>query len=388
MINTGSLLSTTRPSLFAIENEQAIESGYRNMDNGLTEWVTDHRTEQAYSQLKVDSASVSASLKMGVINSADDSVKRQGINATTNAQINIKSGEALVLSTQPQTHAQSEQHNYQHHTPTLTQTSLGGQHLSERLTQLATGLGRNVKDHQVIKSQLESIAKKQQTKTHQQTPYTLIDSAADTSYVSEDRGDYKIQDLAFFCHGLNGKITLNYSGRPNIDLTNSDINRIGNNNFLSSAIASSYACRTGMSDSLTLRTQGSFNSISEADSSNSFAQLFANKHNIDFYASYKRTLYSNILNPKSDADKMFEEIRNKRATNKDKIISILGNYEALPHADLGESYKNIWGLAPRGAVAEGTNDYSLWRKGDGLGIPIAAKTPTGLPASMTKFTPK
>ncbi|MEN6668943.1 DUF2345 domain-containing protein [Psychrobacter sp. B38] len=186
LINTGSLLSQSRPSLFATAEEQAVESGYRNTDNGLTEWVTDHRTEQAYSQLKVDSAGVSASLKMGIINPAKDSAKHQGINATTNAQINIKSGEALVLSTQPQTHAQSEQHNYQHHTPTLTQTSLGGQHLAERLTQLATGLGRNVNDHSVIKTQLENISDEQQTKTYQQTPYTLIDSAADSSYVSED----------------------------------------------------------------------------------------------------------------------------------------------------------------------------------------------------------
>ncbi len=63
---------------------------------------------------------------------------------------------------------------------------MGGQHLAERLTQLATGLGRNVKDHKVIKSQLESIAKEQQTKTHQTTPFMLIDSAADISYVSDD----------------------------------------------------------------------------------------------------------------------------------------------------------------------------------------------------------
>ena len=186
LINTGSLLSSSRPSLFATDNEQAIESGYRNTGNGLSEWITDHRTEQAYSQLKVDSAGIFASLKMGVINSADDSVKRQGISATTNAQINIKSGEALVLSTQPQTHAQSEQHNYQHHTPTLTQTSLGGQHLADRLTQLATGLGRTVNDHSLIKTQLEAISDEQQSKTHQQTPYTLIDSAADSAYVSDD----------------------------------------------------------------------------------------------------------------------------------------------------------------------------------------------------------
>ena len=185
LINTGSLLSSTRPSLFATDNEQAIESGYRNTGNGLSEWVTDHRTEKAYSQLKVDSGGISASLKMGVINPSD-TAKRQGINAATNTQINIKSGEALVLSTQPQTHTQSRQHNYQQHTPTLTQTALGGQHLAERLTQLATGLGRHVNDHKAIKTQLETIAEEQQTKTHQTTPYTLVDSAADSSYVSDD----------------------------------------------------------------------------------------------------------------------------------------------------------------------------------------------------------
>ncbi|MBE0407938.1 DUF2345 domain-containing protein [Psychrobacter sp. AOP22-C1-22] len=185
LINSGSLLSSSRPSLFATDNEQAVESGYRNTDNGLSEWVTDHRTEQAYSQLNVDDGQVSASLKMGIINPSD-TTKRQGINAATNAQINIKSGEALVLSTQPQTHEQSGQHNYQQHTPTLTQTGLGGQHLADRLTQLATGLGRQVNDHNAIKTQLETIAEEQQTTTHQQTPYTLIDSSADTSYVGTD----------------------------------------------------------------------------------------------------------------------------------------------------------------------------------------------------------
>ncbi|WP_201510334.1 DUF2345 domain-containing protein [Psychrobacter alimentarius] len=51
---------------------------------------------------------------------------------------------------------------------------------------MTTGLDRSVNDHNVIKTQLESIAKEQSTKTHQQTPYTLIDSAADSGYVSKD----------------------------------------------------------------------------------------------------------------------------------------------------------------------------------------------------------
>lgn len=190
LINTGSLLSSSRPSLFATTDEQAIESGYRNTDNGLSEWVTDHRDEQAYSQINVATGQVSASVKIGVINSVENGnggkVKREGISVTTNAQVNIKSGEALVLSTQPQTHTQVQEHNYQHHTPTLTQTSLGGQHLAERLTQLATGLSRTVNNHKAIKEQLESISEEQESKTHHTTPFTLIDSAADTSYVSDD----------------------------------------------------------------------------------------------------------------------------------------------------------------------------------------------------------
>jgi uncharacterized protein (DUF2345 family) len=43
-----------------------------------------------------------------------------------------------------------------------------------------------VNDHKAIKAQLETIAEEQQTKTHQTTPFTLIDSAADTGYVSDD----------------------------------------------------------------------------------------------------------------------------------------------------------------------------------------------------------
>ena len=206
--------------------------------------------------------------------------------------------------------------------------------------------------------------------------------------LNANRENYKIKDLAFFCHGLNGKITLNYSARPNIDLTTSDINSIGNTNFLSSAKASSYACRTGMADSVTLRTQGSFDDISEADPDNSFAQLFANRHNIDFYAFHKRTLYSNILNPKDDAEKIAEDLKNKRKTNSIDVISILENYEALTHPELGEGYKNMWGWIPRGAVSEGAVGYSLWRKGGGLKIPVAASTPTGLPSIMTRFSPK
>jgi len=152
-------LSETRPSLFATENEQAIESGYRHRANGaLTEWVTDHRDAQAHSQYQVK-GSTTAQVKIGIIDPATDTTaKRDGIQLSTDAQISIKTGKVLSLSTYPQTHLQSGQHDYQHHTPTLTQTALGGQHLTGRLTQLAKGLGKIVNDHNDIKTQLETIS--------------------------------------------------------------------------------------------------------------------------------------------------------------------------------------------------------------------------------------
>lgn len=193
LINAGSLLSTTRPSLFKAVDDKAVESGYRHKAGGsLSEWVTDHRSEKAYSQLNISQGGVTATLKMGVVNpsGSDSTPKREGIHATTNAQVSVKTGQAMVISSQPQTHAQShtqsEQHDYQHHTPTLNQTSLGGQHLAERLSQLASGLGRNVSSHNDIKTQLEAITKEQTSTTHHKTPYTLIDGASDCSYVSEE----------------------------------------------------------------------------------------------------------------------------------------------------------------------------------------------------------
>ncbi len=73
-----------------------------NIFSYLSEWIIDYRSERAYSQLKVDDGQVSASLKMGVINPAATSTKRQNINVANNAQLKIKSGEALVLSIQAQ----------------------------------------------------------------------------------------------------------------------------------------------------------------------------------------------------------------------------------------------------------------------------------------------
>lgn len=226
LMNTGSLLTQTRPSLFATDSAQAVESGYRHTDSNLAEWISDHREDYAYSQFNVKGGQVSATLKMGVINPAD--TPKQGISAATNAQINIKSGEALVLSTQAQTHAQVQEHNYQQHTPTLTQTSLGGQHLAERLTQLATGLGRSVRDHKAIKTQLESIAKEQQTSTHQTTPFTLIDSNADISYVSNDTLVHRAMGEMINTTQRDMKIS---SGESHNQISNEALNIIADGQF-------------------------------------------------------------------------------------------------------------------------------------------------------------
>lgn len=204
--------------------------------------------------------------------------------------------------------------------------------------------------------------------------------------LNANRDSYKIQDMGFFCHGLNGKITLNYSGRIQINLEVNDIEKIFPNSFLNTSNIRSYACRTGMSNSSLLLARNEFDNLNQADPTNSFAQLFANKHQVKFYAFYTRTLYSNVLNLKEDAKDIANALKEQRSS-KQNIIEILSEYQALRHSGLGIGAQNLWGILPRGAVSEGTTDYSLWRKEGGLRLPVAAHTPTGLPTNMATFSP-
>jgi len=212
------------------------------------------------------------------------------------------------------------------------------------------------------------------------------------SVFNNNREVFKIQDIAFFSHGLPGKIALNYNSSPSIDINKSTINSIVNNSFLANACVYSYACRTGVSQS-----NEKFSSLSSAAPNLSFAQNFSNKHNVSFYAFYTRTLYKDILFTRDDSSSISSNLRSKRRENMDlDSFNLLGKYEALKHKGIGHTITirapvripNFFDLIPKGNVGEGVEDYSLWRKGGGMKLPVSGNTPEGLPTGMYQFNPK
>lgn len=209
---------------------------------------------------------------------------------------------------------------------------------------------------------------------------------------NEQRATYKIQDLAFFCHGLNSVIALNYYSSPPINLTTSQIKSLNPNIFLSNGTAYSYACRTGIS-----KSDDEFTKLSSAEPSLSFAQNFSTHNGINFHAFYKRSLYRNILFIPKESSSISKELRTKRSNNGDlSSFNLLTNYEALKHVGLGHTIvikspikmPNFFDLIPGGNVGEGVEDYSLWRKGGGMNLPSTAETPLGLPTGIHIFKPK
>lgn len=217
-----------------------------------------------------------------------------------------------------------------------------------------------------------------------------------------DRSAYKIQDVAIFSHGLNGKITLNYNKKPDINLLKSDITNISSNSFMLTGKLYSYACRTGMSDAFSLRLTDTFRSIAEAKPDDSLAQSIADHFDIEVHAFYVRSFYGDIIRQKSKKVNnipISQIITNSLVTKKELIpnSSIINLYdgatealrpfEALKHRGLAESGFNILGIKS-GAVGEGTNGYSLWRKTGGRALPVGATDIDGLPRSMQVFNKK
>lgn len=209
---------------------------------------------------------------------------------------------------------------------------------------------------------------------------------------NEQRETYKIQDLAFFCHGLNSVISLNYYSSPPINLTTSQINSLNPNIFISNGTAYSYACRTGVS-----KSDEEFSNLSSAKPDLSFAQKFSTHNNIKFHAFYKRSFYRNILFTLDESPYLSKDLRAKRKSNGDLgSFNLLTKHEALKHVGLGHTIvikapvriPNFFDLIPMGNVGEGVEDYSLWRKGGGMNLPSTAETPLGLPKGIHIFQPR
>lgn len=191
-----------------------------------------------------------------------------------------------------------------------------------------------------------------------------------TNHLNNSRDEYKVQDIAFFSHGLPGVIELNFMSVSSISFNSKELNNIKSDIFLSSGHIYSYACRTGVAN----RT----NDFSKSDPQNSLAQLMANKFKVPVSAFYKRSFYGAVLRKKEDSENIVQQLASGKNEDCSNVVEIMPQHEALPHEGLGGF----------GAWREGTKDYALWRKTGGITLPTSANTPEGWPDSFTIFSPK
>ena len=201
----------------------------------------------------------------------------------------------------------------------------------------------------------------------------------------DERGrDYKIQNLAFFCHGLHSRLALNYEGEKNIDITLRTLPSLNASSFCHGGRIYSYACRTGVFER---DYQLGFSSLKEAKPELSLAQKMADHFKVKVHAFYKRTFFRYTLRKPEDSADIATSLKEKREGNEGKVIAISSEHEALPHSGLADSG---WDIGPleTGPIGEGTHEYALWRKAGARALPIVADSPAGLPDRMNIFKPK
>lgn len=184
-----------------------------------------------------------------------------------------------------------------------------------------------------------------------------------------------INRLYFFCHGVPGELSLDYTRvGPRIGLTLGDFSGLSADAFAPGARIVSYACRTGVA-----ATGEDFASDDEARPQDSLAQQLATKFDIRVEAFYTRTLYEDLLveDVKATRDALASALASARRGHEGEVIDLPPYHEALPHDGLGGT-RAWW---------EGTDDYALWRKGGATGMPTSASSPSGLTPGKQLFSP-
>lgn len=194
------------------------------------------------------------------------------------------------------------------------------------------------------------------------------------------REQYKIQDVAFFSHGVVGKISLNYEGVAKIDFDENVLSRLSKDWFVKDGQIYSYACRTGTGKDD--YWQG-FDDLSEAKPEDSLAQKMANQLGVSVHAYMRRTFYGHVLGAKPRAGEISKALRDWRSEHEGEPCALPPDHEGLPHPGLADSFNPL-----SGPKREGTDNYALWRKLGGTSLPCAANTPEGLPTEMRIYLPK
>ena len=208
----------------------------------------------------------------------------------------------------------------------------------------------------------------------------LTSSADIVSCFSKDRNEYKLQDVAFFSHGVIGEISLNYWSAKEIILNKDLLPQIPKNSFSPNGRIYSYACRTGISEDDWGR---GFENVEDARPESSLAQVMSNYFGIEVHAFLKRSFYGDVLREKAQSITISSILKKEREKKDGQLSKIPPDHEALPHEGLAASWNPF-----SGPKREGTDNYALWRKKGGLKLPVSADTPSGLPSGMRVFHPK
>lgn len=216
---------------------------------------------------------------------------------------------------------------------------------------------------------------------HEQYGFEIVKIASSADIVNllnRNRDDVKLQDVAFFSHGVVGKIALDYAGEDDVDFGIKNFSSVRKDAFMSTGRIYSYACRTGVSiDDLTF----GFKSEVDAHPEDSLAQKMANHFDIEVHAFLRRSHYGEVIRIRSESATISSTLKTARATQEGAVIDIPPEHEALPHPGLASSWNPL-----SSAKREGTVDYALWRKRGGLSLPVAGDSPSGLPTEMRVFT--
>jgi hypothetical protein len=191
---------------------------------------------------------------------------------------------------------------------------------------------------------------------------------------------YDILRLVFICHGLPNLLALNLDGATDINIDRGNLTSIRADSFCTHARVYSYACRTGVSN-----YWESYDNLAQAKPENSLAQKLADHLNIKVHAFYRRTLFRECIRAPADEDSIKAAMKSKRPGHEGEVLDLSTQHEALPHAGQGTS--RHYGIVRNGQIAEGTSEYSLWRKIGGITMPTSASDPTGLPNGMHLFEP-
>jgi hypothetical protein len=203
--------------------------------------------------------------------------------------------------------------------------------------------------------------------------------------MNRERDEFKLRDVVFFCHGVPGKIELNFWGSPPVRWGLNNLTLVSDKAFAPDARVYSYACRSGVG-----ADGESFASETDALPDESLANKIAQWFGIEVHAFMRRTFYGDVLRDKSQSEKIASVLKKLRESEEGQRIDISDEYEALPHDGLGSweplTDSFIRGRWPGSSSREGTAAYALWRKAGGRALPTAASSPTGLPSAMRVFT--